>query len=74
MHISKFIAEKYYCNLGAAMNLFCVDKMKRVSKVVEVEKEKLEEEKQANAGQQQAIKYLKSVMEHNNFEEILKSN
>ena len=32
--------------------------------------EKLEEEKQANAGQQQAIKYLKSVMEHNNFEEI----
>ena len=71
MQISEFIAKKYYCNLGAAMNLFCVDKMKRMPKLVEIKKEKLEEEKQPNAGQQQAIRYLKSVVELNKFEEIL---
>lgn len=71
MYIAEFIAKKYYCNLGSAMNLFCVDKMKRMPKIVEIKKEKLEEEKQPNVGQQQAIKYLKTVIELNKFEEIL---
>ena len=69
--IAKFIAKKYFCNLGCAMSLFCVDKMKRIPKTAEVKNEKLEDEKMANAGQQQAIKYLKSVVKLNRFEEIL---
>lgn len=71
IHIAKFIAEKYFCNLGCAMELFCIDKLKKKIKTVAGTEKNLEKAKAANAGQKQAIQYLKSVVSSNRFEEIL---
>ena len=70
MHIAKFIAKKYFCNLGCSMNLFCIDKVKRRPKL-QTKEIKIEEDNIANLGQEQAIKYLKSRVDIGKFEEVL---
>ena len=71
LYIAKFISQKYYCNLGAAMALFCVDELKRKSKGLNNNIDEIEEDNIANAGQKQAIDYLKAQIDLGKFDEIL---
>lgn len=71
MHIAKFISEKYFCNLGCAMALFCVDELKRKAKSNKNIFSKLEEDNLPNPGQKQAIEYLKKQSEFGKFNEVL---
>jgi len=71
MYIANFISKKYFCNLGCAMALFCVDELKRKSKGLKNDIDTIEEDNVANAGQKQAIEYVKSRIDLEKFEEIL---
>lgn len=67
--IAEFISNKYYCNLGAALNLFCVDKVKcQKSKEFIFERT---EDFVANDEQQFAIDKFKNSIDQQKFQEFL---
>ena len=67
--IAEFISKKYYCNLGAALNLFCVDKVKcQKSKEFNFEKT---EDFIANDEQKEAIDKFKNAIDEGKFKEFL---
>jgi len=67
--VAEFIANKYYCNLGAALNLFCVDKVKcQKSKELNFEHK---DDFIANEEQKNAINLFKNYIDKKVFKEFL---
>jgi len=67
--IAEFIAKKYFCNLGCALNLFCIDKVKcQKSKEFNFDRT---EDFLANEEQQEAINKFKIAIDQEKFREFL---
>lgn len=69
INLAKFISEKYFCNLGASLNLFCIDRVK-AQKVKKTEFN-LVNSFVPNHEQEQAILKINESIVKNEFKEFL---